>query len=63
LYTRFLATESSDRGEIRAEVFELVERSALFDMNDLIQLVKVGYKQLTQGKKREFMYRVLLELK
>ena len=63
LYNRFLHTRSSDCGGIRDEVIELVARSGLFGIDDLIRLMKVGYLQLTNKQRSEFMRRVLFELK
>lgn len=63
VYARFLTTKSSKRGDIREEVIELVSRSSLFHTDDLIRLLKVGYKQLPRSEKGEFMRRVLFELK
>ena len=63
VYARFLLTKSAGRGEIREEVIELVARSGLFHTDDLIQVMKASYKQLTKSEKGEFMRRVLFELK
>ena len=63
LYDKFHATKAEHRGEFRDDVEELVARSGLFDTEDLIRLMKVGYKQLSRDQKGEFMRRVLFELK
>jgi hypothetical protein len=63
VFERFLSTEPAARGEIRDEVVEMVERSGIFDVNELIILMKVGYKTLSKTERGEFMRRVLFELK
>jgi len=63
LYQRYRATKSAGWGEIRDEVIELVGRSFLFGVDELILLMKAGYKSLPKREKSEFMRRVLFELK
>lgn len=46
---------------LREEAIELVRRSGLFRVEDLILLVRAGYGQLTDDEKREFEQRLLLE--
>jgi hypothetical protein len=63
LLERFLATKPAARGEIRDEVVEVVGRAGIFDVSDLIAVMKAGYKTLPSREKNEFMRRVLFELK
>lgn len=63
VYERFLSTKSGERGAIRDEVVEMVSRSGIFDVDDLIAVLKVGYRQLPRTQRSEFMRRVLFELK
>jgi len=63
LFDRFRLTPAGDRGDFREDVEELVARSGLFDVDDLIRLLQVGYKQLPKNQKGEFARRVLFELK
>jgi hypothetical protein len=63
VFERFLNAKGPDRGRIRDEIVEMVGRSGLFDVDDLIQLMKVGYRLLLKPERDEFMRRVLFELK
>jgi hypothetical protein len=63
LLERFLATKPAARGEIRDEVVEMVGRAGIFDVSDLIAVMKAGYKTLPCREKNEFMRRMLFELK
>jgi len=41
----------------------MVDRSKIFSPDDLIQLMRAGYRSLSQAERDVFMRRVLLELK
>jgi hypothetical protein len=63
LFERFLRTRAPERGKIRDEIVEMVDRSKIFSPDDLIQLMRAGYRSLSQAERDVFMRRVLLELK
>jgi hypothetical protein len=63
LFDHFRTVNAAARGELRDEVEDFVGRSGLFDADDLIKLMKAGYRQLPGKQKGEFMRRVLFELK
>ena len=55
-------TWATKRQAARNQAFLSVSQPLLFQADDLIQLMCVGYRSLSKEERSEFMRRVLLEL-
>jgi hypothetical protein len=62
IYDRFLRRPPELRVLLRDEAIELVRKSGLFRVDDLIVLLRAGYGQLSSDEKRDFEGKFQVEL-